>query len=156
MNRFLDLTHRRHDPDDPYAADKLLPDCVRNSPFRLWSPGDPIPQRGVFVLLGIATWSGYDTQLLDMLQEAIANRNGFPPVALFNAGILTSIEAFERYIPGLPPPTQMPVVGVWRDGQLVDRAVGRFACDLVAHMFDFTGEDVVAALDQARAARARS
>ena len=154
MSRFLDLTHRPHDENDPYVADRLLPALLRNSPFRLWAPGDPIPQRGVFILLGIATWSGYDTLLLDMLQEAIASRDDHPVVAVFNAGILPSLEAFEAYIPGLPPPSQMPVVGVWHDGILTERAVGRFACDLVARMFGFSADAVVAALDQARAARA--
>src|SRR4051794_9090476 len=109
MSRFLDLTHRPHDEKDPYAADRLLPALLRNSPFRPWAPGDPIPQRGVFILLGIATWSGYDTLLLDMLQEAIASREDHPTVAVFNAGILPSLEAFEAYVPGLPPPSQMPV-----------------------------------------------
>ena len=112
MSRFLDLTHRPHDADDPYVADRLSPALVRDSPFRLWEPGNPISSRGLFILVGVATWSGYDTQLLDMLQEVIATRNGFPPIAVFNAGILTSVEAFEDYIPGLPPPTQMPVVGI--------------------------------------------
>src|SRR5262245_46901328 len=98
MRRFLDLTHRRHDPADPYAPDRLLPSFIEGSPFRLWKLGDPIPSEGIFILLGVATWSGYDMQLLDTLQEAIGSGGDHPKIGVFNAGILTSQEAIQEYI----------------------------------------------------------
>jgi hypothetical protein len=154
MSRFLSLTHRPHLPDDPYEADRLLPAFVKNSPFQFWQPGDPVPQRGVFVLLGVATWSGYDMQLLDILEEAMATPGDYPTVAVFNAGILTSMEAFYDYIPGVPDVFHTPAVGVWHDGVLTENAEGYLARDLVARMFGSTSDAVVAALDRAQAARA--
>jgi hypothetical protein len=154
MSRFLDLAHRPHSAADPYAADRLLPSFIQDGPFRLWEPGDPIPQRGVFALLGVATWSGYDMQLLDALQEAMSRPGNYPDVALFNAGILTSMDEFYKYIPEVPEVFHTPAVGVWRDGVLTERAEGYAARDLVARMFGSSSDAVVAAVDQARAARA--
>jgi hypothetical protein len=154
MSRFLDLTHRPHNAADPHAADRLLPSFVQLSPFRLWEPGDPIPQDGNFILLGVATWSGYDMQLLDTLQEAMSRPGDYPVVALFNAGILTSMDEFYKYIPGVPEVFHTPVVGIWRDGVLIERAEGYDARDLVARMFGSNSDAVVAAVDRARAARA--
>jgi hypothetical protein len=161
MSRFLDLMDQT--PPIPGKGpghfdfsnpDRLFPAVVGESPFRLWKPGDPIARQGTRILIGVATWSGYDMQLLDMLEEALSRAKDAPLVEVFNAGILTSAEAFEDYIPGLPPPMQMPVVGVWQDGVLTERAEGYFARDLVARMFGSSSDAVVAALDQAWAARA--
>src|SRR5436305_8897678 len=154
MSRFLDLTHRPHVPEDPYEPDRLFPAYVDDSPFLLWRLGDPIPRRGVFVLLGVATWSGYDMQLLDTLQEEIAHKHQYPAVAVFNAGILTSQEAIAEHIPGIGLVLQMPVAGVWRDGVLTERAEGYVARDLVARMFGTSSDAVVETLNEARAARA--
>jgi hypothetical protein len=154
MRRFLDLTHRPHNAADPHEADRLLPTFVQDSPFRMWKPGDRIPQHGIFVLLGVATWSGYDMQLLDTLQEAMSRPGKLPDVALFNAGILTSMDEFHQYVPGVPDVFHTPAVGVWRDGVLTERAEGYDARDLVARMFGSSSDAVVAAVDRARAARA--
>lgn len=154
MTRFLDLTHKDWPEGDPQAADRELPAFIQRSPFRIWAVGDPIPRRGVFVLLGVATWSGYDMQLLDTLQEAMSRRGDHPDVALFNAGALKSMEAFNDYIPDLPFVFHTPAVGVWRDGVLTERAEGYAARDLVARMFGSSSDEVVAALDSAQSARA--
>jgi hypothetical protein len=153
MSRFLDLAHRPHDEADPHAADRLLPSIVKISTFQMWNRGDPIPRRGVFVLLGVATWSGYDMQLLDTLQEIMAGKRRDWTIGIFNAGILTGQEALREYVPDAPFVFHTPVVGVWRDGFLTDRAEGSTARDLVARMFGSSSDDVIAAVDQARAAR---
>jgi hypothetical protein len=154
MNRFLELTHLPHDEKDPYAPDRMLPSFVAASPFRLWKLGDPIPRRGVFSLVGVATWSGYDMQLLDTLQELATAMPDHPVIGIFNAGILTSQEAIQEYVPDAPFVFHTPVVGVWRDGVLTERAEGYDARDLVARMFGSSSEAIVAALDNARSARA--
>jgi hypothetical protein len=108
----------------------------------------------VFVLLGVATWSGYDMQLLDTLHDAMSRPGDYPSVALFNAGILTSMDEFYKYIPGVPFVFHTPAVGIWRDGVLTERAEGYAGRDLVARMFGSSSDAIVAALTQARAARA--
>ena len=154
MTRFLELTHLPHEDEDPYLPDRLLPTYLRDAPFRLWTLGDRIPNKGVFILLGVATWSGYDMQLLDTLQERMDVKRDHPTIGIFNAGILTSQDAIQEYVPGAPFVFHTPVVGVWRDGVLTERAEGYAARDLVARMFGSSSDAVVAALDQARAARA--
>jgi hypothetical protein len=161
MSRFLDLMHQT--PPIPEKGpgcfdfsnpDRLFPAAVGESPFRLWKPGDPIARQGTRILIGVATWSGYDMQLLDMLEEALSRATDVPLVEVFNAGILTSMDEFYKYILEVPDVFHTPAVGVWRDGVLTERAAGYAARDLVARMFGFSSDAVVAAVDQAQAARA--
>src|SRR5947209_2157627 len=124
MNRFFDLMAARHylatGVWDFAEPDERFPAAVADSRLRLWSLGDPIPERGTRLLIGAATWSGYDMRLLDVIDDALARLgDGAPRVDVFNAGILTSQEEIQRYVPGIGPVLQMPVVGVWRDGRLV-------------------------------------
>ena len=148
MSRFLDLTD--YAPEltpghfDFSAREHLFPSVVADSSFRLWKTGDPIRNRGVRILLGVAVWSGYDTHLLDVIEKALASMNGeVPVVEVFNAGILTSQEAFADYIPQLGEVMQMPVVGVWRNGELAERASGYEARELVARMFRSSSDEIV-------------
>jgi hypothetical protein len=148
MSRFLDLN--KHTPKiadgvfDFSARELLFPATVAASRLRLWAPGNPIPDKGTRILLGTATWSGYDMHLLDVIDEALRKMNGKAPlVEVFNAGILTSQDAFEHYIPGIGEVLQMPVVGVWHDGRLVERASGYAARDLAARMFGFSSDQIV-------------
>jgi hypothetical protein len=159
MTRFLDLMyggHVEHPDDEEWDADAHFPASVADSLFRLFNLGDPIPQQGTFILLGVATWSDYNMHLLDMLEEAMGRPGDHPAVAVFNAGNLTSMEAIRKYIPDCPEMFHPPALGLWRDGVLTERAEGYRACDAVARLFGFTAEDVINATDQSRAARAGS
>src|SRR5207302_1485655 len=70
--------------DEQQALDERFPAAVGASPFQLWSPGDPIPQKGNWLLIGVATWSAYDMKLLDVVSEALRERGPALPVAVFN------------------------------------------------------------------------
>jgi hypothetical protein len=148
MNRFLDLKDQvpelgpgRFDFQNP---DRLFPAAVAESRLHLWKPGDPIADRGTRILVGAATWSGYDMHLLDVIDEALGRMNSNAPrVDVFNAGALTSQEAFADYIPELGEIGQLPVAGIWRDGRLTEKAFGYFASKLVAPIFGTTAEEIV-------------
>jgi hypothetical protein len=106
------------------------------------------------MLFGTATWSGYDMHLLDVIDQALADRGGdLPMVEVFNAGILTTIDDFEKYIPGLEA-HHTPVLGIWEDGRLVERQFGYHAGDRIARMFGTTADEVVAFVRSRIAARA--
>jgi hypothetical protein len=155
MSRFLDLNE--HTPKiadgvfDFSARELLFPATVAASRLRLWSPGDPIPDTGTRILIGTATWSGYDMRLLDVIDEALGHMNGRAPVVeVFNAGSLTRQEAFDDYIPSIGEVLQMPVVGVWQDGRLVEQASGYAARELVARMFGSTSDEIVEFIRRSR------
>lgn len=149
MNRFLDLMEQtpelgpgRFDFENP---DRLFPATVAESRLHLWKPGDPVLGDGMRILIGAATWSGYDMHLLDVIDEALGRMNGnVPRVDVFNAGVLTSLDDFADYIPGLGEIGQLPVAGIWRDGRLTDKASGYFACKLVAPVVGSTADEIVA------------
>lgn len=147
MNRFLRLNEfipRRPDGESDFSARELrFSATVAGSRLHMWKPGDPIPRRGTRVLIGAAVWSRYDMRLLDLVDAALGDAEG-PRVDVFNAGILTSQDAIQDYISGIGEVLQMPAVGVWRDGRLVERASGYDGCDLVARMFGSTADEIVA------------
>jgi|SRR4051812_24058167 hypothetical protein len=161
MNRFLDLIDQT--PPIPGQGpghfdfsnpDRLFPAAVSESRLRLWKPGDPIPARGLRLLFGTATWSGYDMHLLDVIDQALAEKaHDAPTVEVFNAGNLTSVEDFEKYIPGLEA-HHTPVLGIWQDGRLVERQYGYHAGDRLARMFGTSADAIVEFVRRLQAARA--
>src|SRR5262245_8726277 len=104
MTAFFDLFAGCSRPENrppPEWADRRFPDVVQASPLRLWRPGDPIPRKEMRLLLGVATWSGYDMRLLDIISEAMRRDpvDG-PIVELFNAADCKAPDDFQKYIPG--------------------------------------------------------
>jgi putative restriction endonuclease len=112
-------------------VDALFPAAVSKSPFRLWSPGDPIPATGDRLLIGVATWSAQDLALLDAVSQALATRRPGLVVDVFNVAECPSPQAFERYVPGMGNVFHTPVVGLWSDGRLVDKASGKVGRELI-------------------------
>jgi hypothetical protein len=125
-------------------SDQLFPLAVRDSNLRLWRPGDPIPSRGTRLLVGIATWSGYDLRLLDVLDELVAqHRANKLVIEVFNtAGLLP--EELNSYIPGLSSPHHTPFVGVWIDGALQQKASGYEGRKIAAQLLGFDADEIVA------------
>jgi hypothetical protein len=151
MNSFFDLFTVCSRPEkwmDPGWADRLFPDVARASPMRLWRPGDPISPKGTRLLVGIATWCGYDMRLLDVMAEAMGCDSGQKHlVELFNTADCRASGDFKEYVPGLHDVLQTPVVGCWQDGNPVWTAQGYQARDRVAHMFNTSSDEIVAYVD---------
>jgi len=135
MTRFHDLFREpSRGPHDPFAPDRRsehFPAIVADTPFHLWKPGDPIPATGHRLLIGIATWNGYDMSLLDLIEESL--RGGRTPpvrVDVFDTDQCRSFEDFRRYVPGIAEGYQTPLVGHWVDGILRESAWGYDGCEL--------------------------
>jgi hypothetical protein len=140
MNQFIDLLRSKANgwrPSDQLEASRRFPDVVATSPFHLWRPGDPIFTEGNRLLLGVATWSGYDMRLLDVIQQTLADRQvtGLR-VDVFNVEACQSPESFEHFIPGVGVVYQTPVAGLWEDGVLRQHASGYAARQLAARACD--------------------
>jgi hypothetical protein len=151
---------------DPSWADRQLPSLLNATPLRLWSPGDPISDWGIRLLVGVATWSGYDMRLLDILAErqiqggvrvsdddmrlldimAEGQQQGgirISDVDVFNINNCRGHADFRLYIPSLRLVLQTPAVGIWVMGKLNWIGQGAEARDLVAHMFGSSSDEIV-------------
>lgn len=151
MTTFFDLFVRHSaDPavrDDPMWADRRFPDVVAASPFHLWQPGDPILEHDVRYLIGVATWSGYDMRLLDVIAEALRQDPIDPPlVDVFNTADCPHQQDFDRYISGIDAVSHTPVMGFWNNGQLACSAQGHAAREFLAGIFDFRSDEIVASV----------
>jgi len=114
----------------------LLPGRVAQSSLRWWSPDQALPDSLSFLLVGVAVWSGYDMNLLDHLDRAVAGgARPDTPVYVFDADSCASAEEFERIIPGMGFVHHTPVVGYWEDGRLVEKACGFHGRQIVARLF---------------------
>jgi hypothetical protein len=123
------LAYAQKDLDEGFSA------VVTKSPLRLWSPGDPVTGNGgKRLLIGVATWSGHDMMLLDAVSQALQESSGDLTVDVFNVDCCLSQEAFERYVPGIGDVLQTPIVGLWSNGKLVDKATGKAGRDLVSRV----------------------
>ena len=124
MNTFHDLFRQpTRKAGDTFPADRrsaLLPGFVERSPkLHLWSPDQP-PPPGARLLVGVAVWSGYDMNLLDLIEEA--PESGVR-VEVFDVDCLKSSADLARIMPDLAG-LQTPFVGLWEDGRLVESAEG--------------------------------
>ena len=143
MNTFHDLfrqpTRAHGGPLPKDRRRELFPGFVERSPkLHLWAPGQPVPDRGQRRLIGAATWSGYDLNLLDLIEEAPADA---VRVDVFDADAAT-LQTLDQFVPGIEFPHHTPFVGYWLDGAFVESAVGYDGRHLAARVCGIPAEDV--------------
>ncbi len=147
MTAFFDLFVSHSNPEgwaDPTGPDRRFPELVAASPFHLWRPGDPIAERDLRYLIGVATWSGYDMHLLDVMAEALSHNPIAPPVVeVFNTADCQQPQDFARYMNGLGDVSQTPVVGFWNNGELIWSGQGSNARELLAGIFNLHSSEIV-------------
>src|SRR5262249_37299904 len=132
---------------EPEWVDKEFSRRLETSPLRPWSPGDPRPEVGPFLLLGVAPWSGYDLRLLDVIEAQLKKGESRPPVVrVFNIDECRVPDDFKRYIPRLGHVSQPPVAGLWRDGKLSWSTQGHAAREQVAGLFGSSSAEIVDAV----------
>lgn len=135
MMRFLELTQPV--PGTPVgvqqeAADTEFPALARSAGFQFWQPGDHVPPTGIWLLIGVATYSTEDMKFLDGVAEDL-KRSQLPSshVAVFNAGNISTMAEYNAFVPGIGDVYQTPVVGLWNDGELSSKAWGHRGRELV-------------------------
>lgn len=152
MNTFHDLFRqptRRVGEDFPKDRRReLFPGFVERSPkLHLWSADQPVPEQGPRLLIGVATWSGYDLNLLDLIEEAPASP---VRVDVFDVDSCSDLSELQRHLPGLGSPTHTPFVGYWIDGKLVESATGFHGRQLAARVCNLPAEEVEARMNTIR------
>lgn len=143
MNTFHDLFRQ---PTRPIGGAsprdrrrELFPGFVERSPkFHLWTPDQVASAQGSRLLLGVATWSGYDMNLLDLIEEA---PDTGVRVEVLDIDAFTSADELARLFPGIPF-FQPPLAGHWVDGKLIDSAAGFKGRQLVAQLLGLDAAEV--------------
>jgi hypothetical protein len=80
---------------------------------------------GSRALIGVAPYSLPDLALLDALKRSLAEgENNREHIQIFDVLTCATISDFERYIPGIGNVYQTPVIGIWEDGALTQKASG--------------------------------
>src|SRR4051794_29160722 len=65
--------------EEQAAFERECLDLIVAGGMHVWSPGDPIPTTGDRLLIGYATWSGYDRLLLKIVSEVLTGPHP-PPI----------------------------------------------------------------------------
>jgi hypothetical protein len=115
-----------------------LAELFRESWLHPWKPGDPIENRVPRILLGVASYSVADLALLDMVDEAHGHASAWPRIDVFDVVECRSMEDFEKYVPGIGKVFQTPVVGLWEEGVLKEKAWGKAGRDLLSKVLNLT------------------
>jgi hypothetical protein len=101
-----------------------FPFLVTQQGMRHWQE-ESIPEGGNRLVVGVTTASRPDMQLLDLLRDTLPQlqQGGIQP-EIFNVLNFQTLAEFEKRIPGLGMVYHTPVVGIWKNGELVARASG--------------------------------
>jgi len=119
-------------------ARKDFPGAVRGSHLKLFRKGHCLPHPGKYVLIGVATYSPEELELLDQVNAAHTDWPSSGTVAVFNLlECQNPCQVLEYYgHPPLPPstgtsgrdsfgqPLQSPVVGIWDGPQFIALVAG--------------------------------
>ncbi len=139
MRKFIDILNGNFGlspAEQQLYAQEQFHIVIANSNMGLWKLGDPTNCNGRRVIVGVAVYSVPDLQLLDALNEMLFSsdlRNDC--VQVFSVSECQAQEDFEKYVPGIGKVFQTPVVGVWEDGLLVDKAWGAAARDMISQYY---------------------
>lgn len=127
MGKFEDLLRlNNHLPpgEQQRLAREQFPSVAATTHMSMWSPGESFPTNGNRILIGVATYSLYDLDLLDALDSQLLGNDA---VQLFEVSSCSTMDDFEKFIPGIGKVFQTPVIGFWKDGELIYHAQGALA-----------------------------
>jgi hypothetical protein len=97
-----------------------------------WQSGGPVPTSGLWLLIGLApSWSVYDLELVDSIVEKVTDPERHVQVGFFDVSGVQDQADIDSYIPGLKKFYQTPVVGLWKDGQLMESGEGERARQII-------------------------
>lgn len=119
-----------------------LADVASDQQLKFRRLSDPILPASRRVLIGVATWSRYDFELIDAIAEKRQKSGASDEVVeIFDADEQFDDPAapkqdFERYVPGIGKVFGSPVLGIWEGGDLVTRASGAAARQILIDRYE--------------------
>ena len=103
-------------------ARKQFPSVVQKSHLKPYMPGSEIPSSGKYAILGIATYSPLELQLLDDLEAISPQWVG--EVAVFDLMECSDHCDMRNHLPMFAVIRQTPVVAIWDKGELIASQTG--------------------------------
>jgi hypothetical protein len=114
-----------------------LPEVLRETKISMWDPQRAAPQSGRLILIGLAPYALLDLRLLGALTERLAHVNAREQrLEVFDILECKNMDDLEKRIPDIGKVYHSPILGIWDDGALVQRASGAQARDLMVEYFN--------------------
>ena len=140
MGRFEALMHAwpgLQAGDQQRLAEREFPLVVQSSNFRYWRPSDEIPPGGRRFLIGAATYFVADVRLLDALDDVLSTQpeSNRDRIDVFNVCDIQTREGLQDYFPGCALFGDVPFVGLWENGSMIEYAWGARGRDLVIRSY---------------------
>jgi hypothetical protein len=132
------LKYRKGKPpaDAQAKAHEEFAGKVSQSRLKLRSPDKAIPDTGRHFIIGVATYSIPELELLDNLEDSLGTAvREVSDVQVFDVLDCKTMTDFGRFIPGVSSVFRTPVIGVIIDGRLVDQATGLPDVETALHRF---------------------
>lgn len=116
------------------VSHQRLPEAVRAAGWNFLGRGDQFDPAGgpEALVIGIAPWNDVELKMLGALQRRLAP--GVGAVWVFDIDDCENAEDIARFLPGVRPPAQTPVVAQYASGGLTRSAEGPKALDLLRQL----------------------
>ena len=122
-------------PDQQRRAGEQFPALARSFGFEVRTANQALPHDGNLLLIGLAaSYSRPELQLLDEIAAAM-ERTSHYVVGVFDVSQLQQMQDLDNFIPGLTPVYQTPVVGLWKDRELIVKKKGHDAIVFLEEYF---------------------
>jgi hypothetical protein len=115
------------------AARKQFPDVVQRSHLELFKAGQHSPYSGKYALIGIASYSPRELQLLDAVDAAYPDWRDIAKVAVFDLmeckdprDVLEHYLLYQLTSPSIRFVPQSPIVGIWDGAVLLALETGLY------------------------------
>jgi|SRR6516165_2227405 hypothetical protein len=124
FHELLDNPQRREPGPLQAFARQLFPSIVKQSHLGQRLPGSIVPDRGTYVILGVASYAPNELRLLDDVEAAHPRWAANVTVVVFDVMQCTDMDEMRRYVPPFAVVSQTPVVAVWDRGKRVAAETG--------------------------------
>jgi hypothetical protein len=123
--------------EQPAYVSSRLCEALSGSHLNYWRLEDSVPYTGRRTLIGIAPYALADLELLDSLEQSLSKKAGSDErIDVLDVLTCTTMDDFERCLPGVGKVFQTPVVGVWENRVVGQRASGAAARRLIISRYD--------------------
>jgi hypothetical protein len=132
IRAIVEESEKLHPRDQAPYISKHLEGAFPVKTIRLWRLGEPFSREGRRIFIGVATYSLPEMRALDALIDAASRASTIHgTIDVFDTAACRSLEDLRQLVPGVGPALHTPIVGVWEDGVLKEKASGAEARKLL-------------------------
>jgi len=108
-------------------AFEQFPTLVESSHMKMWLRGEDLPKSSTVdvLLIGIASYSLFDLELLDALKDQVPRTHC--EIYIFDVAAIVDSKDFEEFFPGIGRVFQSPIIGLWKQTELKEKLSGAAA-----------------------------